>query len=100
MEGYLKRELAPDEIVHHINGDRSDDRLENLEVLSKSDHTRLHTLEAWSRGPQGPAKLTAEQVRLIRASDETTGAVLVRRFGVSEAAISMIRHEKTWKNVA
>lgn len=28
--------------VHHINGDRGDNRLENLEVISTSEHTRRH----------------------------------------------------------
>ncbi len=41
-EEKIGRVVLPTEDVHHINGDRTDDRPENLMVLSKSDHTRLH----------------------------------------------------------
>lgn len=38
MEDSLGRPLSSDELVHHVNGDRTDDRLENLLVLSPSEH--------------------------------------------------------------
>jgi hypothetical protein len=41
-ERVLGRELSEDEEVHHINEDRSDNRLENLTVLSRRDHRLLH----------------------------------------------------------
>lgn len=36
------RKLNKGEVVHHINGDFLDDRLENLEVLTVSEHARKH----------------------------------------------------------
>ena len=42
VEMHIGRFLVHGECVHHCNGDQSDDRIENLEIKSRGEHTRGH----------------------------------------------------------
>lgn len=48
VEKTLGRKLDAGEVVHHINGVRDDNRPENLEVMTRGEHARLHAIENYS----------------------------------------------------
>jgi transcriptional regulator with XRE-family HTH domain len=42
MEKHLGRFLNRDEVVHHKDGDKSNNNIDNLEILTKAEHNKIH----------------------------------------------------------
>jgi hypothetical protein len=77
MESYLGRRLNPaKEVVHHINGNIVDNSLENLIVMKRNQHQKLHNSyenhrKIWSRvRPLGPK--ATHQKALLRNMRDTS----------------------------
>lgn len=49
MEKEIGRHLKEDEVVHHINHNRCDNRIENLKLMTFKEHASLHMKERWSK---------------------------------------------------
>lgn len=96
--------------VNHKNGNKSDNRVENLEWLSRSDN-QLHSYRVLGRksvppclkGEQcGLSKLTTQKVLNIRseyAVGNITRQKLADKYGVTIHTIKSIIGRHTWKHI-
>ncbi len=81
MEKHLGRYLTAKEVVHHKNGDRTDNRLDNLQLFATNGlHTAHHrTGKRSPLTPEGRARMsqTASRLKVLRPASETLRSLYV-----------------------
>lgn len=96
MEQVLGRPLQRDEVVHHKDGNKLNNSIDNLQVMSRKEHSRLHrkgatnsdtarrklsksTKDAWDSGKLDFLK------RAVIAFDKDTGEFCARFASIGDA---------------
>lgn len=70
----LNRDLKPTEIVHHINGKRSDNQIQNLCLMDNEKHELFHSWLSWKKRKTGIYPSFPDQKRVL--TEEYNGILL------------------------
>lgn len=89
MEKHLDRPLRRNEHVHHRNGDRADNRIDNLEVLTPKKHRQEHQEPDGLRKESSAHRATIYSLVKI-GSDINT---IVRKVGLSKPTVQKMVFE-------
>jgi predicted XRE-type DNA-binding protein len=95
---FLVRPTATGWHVHHRDGDKTNNRIENLVYKTKSAHMSEHNRGEGHRS----VKLNEAQVRNIRSLLQlkyVTQKQIAEIYGVAQAHISTIKLRKSWKHI-
>jgi hypothetical protein len=94
MEQHIGRRLERSEVVHHINGDILDNRIENLQLMTRGQHVTLHDTGKIRKGNRHPPPTDEQRKRISEAAKGRKRPSQETRDKIS-ASMKRVRREKS-----
>lgn len=117
--------IKEDECIHHINGNKLDNTLNNLKLMKKIDHNILHNKKEINpfyrkkhsektknimsinhidvKGENNPNsvlnKSDVVKIKIYLNENKLTLKKIAEKFGIKKSAVSKIKTGRTWKHI-
>lgn len=99
----FKSQIPPKMEINHLNRNKSDNRLINLEMVTHQENTKhcCSTRKILRGSEHKTSKLSEESVKIIKSKlvSGVKANALANEYGVSKSVISSIKNNKTWAHI-